>query len=162
MAGSITMNQKDSGFWVGLRERLGRDIDYEVAVGIPRGGKTVGTRYKNGTPVLEVAFYNEFGTETIPSRPAIRTGGKKAGAQLKEAYRLLVKRTNREDKLLKGLNLIGLKAAAIVKREITEWKDPPNAPATIARKHGVDNPLVDTGLYRKCIIHAVRKRVRRK
>ena len=47
-----------------MLEELGK---LEVAVGIQEGEK-----YPDGTSVLDVAMWNELGTETIPSRPFIR------------------------------------------------------------------------------------------
>lgn len=44
-----------------------------------------------------------------------------------------------------------------IRKAIVEWKSPHNAPVTIARKHGVDNPLVDTGRLGASITHEVRR-----
>ncbi|MDB1102393.1 MULTISPECIES: hypothetical protein [Lentilactobacillus] len=46
---------------------------------------------------------------------------------------------------------------ADIRKAIIGWKTPHNAPATKARKHGVDNPLVDTGRLAQSIIYEVRK-----
>lgn len=44
-----------------------------------------------------------------------------------------------------------------IRKAIVDWKVPHNAPATVARKHGVDNPLVDTGRLVASITHEVRR-----
>lgn len=52
---------------------------------------------------------------------------------------------------------MGKIVARDIVRAIAGWKEPHNAPATIARKHGVDNPLVDTGRLAASITHEVRR-----
>ena len=53
-------------------------------------------------------------------------------------------------------DMIGAKAAAIMKRTIRDFDDPPNAPATIKKKKS-SNPLVDTGLLMQSVTWELRK-----
>lgn len=130
----------------------------------------------SGLTVANIAVFNEFGTNTIPARPAIRY----SALILMEPMKAL------SDKILEGvvtgrltidtgLTLMGEKAKAEIKKVITDWDTPPNAPSTIkakARKKGrasinaagkkgakekeaamsgFDNPLIDTSQYRNSI-----------
>lgn len=54
-------------------------------------------------------------------------------------------------------DMIGAKAAAVMKNTIRDFDNPPNAPSTIARKKS-DNPLVDTGLMMQSVTWDVRKK----
>jgi hypothetical protein len=53
-------------------------------------------------------------------------------------------------------NMIGAKAAAIMKNTIRDLKEPPNAPSTVAKKKSA-NPLVDTGLLMQSVTWELRK-----
>ena len=129
---------------------------YEVAVGLPKGGDSTGKQYPDGTPVLEVAWYNEFGTKTIPARPFLKIGGRLASKALQDELIEVFRSANNGQELRELLGVIGLQATAIVQDTILKLKTPPNAPRTIAKK-GSANPLIDTGLLRQSITHQVRK-----
>lgn len=129
---------------------------YGVQVGLPKGKSESGVAYPDGTSVLEVAFYNEFGTDTIPARPAIKKGGRKASHLLKDDYIKMIREVNSDAELVKELALLGSAAVAIVQAEILSLKAPPNAPSTVAAKKSA-NPLVDTKRYSKSITYQVKK-----
>ncbi len=148
--------QKNPGFWKNLKGRYG-DKKTGVAVGFPKGGKSVGITYPDGTPVLSVAFYNEFGTETIPARPFLKIGGRKASNKLKPALRKIVPLVNEGKDLRKELGKIGLVAVSVVQKEITELDSPPNAQSTIDKKKS-SNPLIDSGLMRSSVTFQVREK----
>ena len=149
---------KNPDFFKKLRFRWGKGLD--IAVGIPKGGKSIGTRYPDGTPVLAVAFYNEFGTETIPARPFIKNGGRIATKKLEPILKKVIKAVNNDKAKLKNeFEKVGLLAEAIVKKYIVQLKSPPNAQSTIDAK-GADNPLVDTNLMKNSITSQVRKKVK--
>ncbi len=94
-------------------------------------------------PVAEYAMANEYGTRRIPPRAAFRST---ADARMGEWEDLLVTR------LWDGLNprdalaQTGGRMVEDFREAIDQWRNPPNAPATIARKRSKqDNPLVDSG-----------------
>lgn len=98
---------------------------------------------EKGRTVAEYAMANEYGTRRIPPRAAFRST---ADARMGEWEDLLVTR------LWDGLNprdalaQTGGRMVVDFREGIDQWLDPPNAPATIARKRSKqDNPLVDSG-----------------
>lgn len=127
-----------------------------IKVGFPAG--KVSQKYPGGTSVIDVAVWNNFGTDTIPERPFMSLS---RGIMLNETKKMrqsLLKvwvescATNSFDKdeFLKAMDRIGAKSSAIMKRVITELSEPPNAPSTIEAK-GSSNPLIDTGLMRSSV-----------
>lgn len=107
--------------------------------------------YDSGESVAQVAIWNEFGTKTAPPRPAIRTAialeqPKLARKSVKLARDMLYRR-KRFDTSAKVLAEQLVKA---IKKSISDWSTPPNAPSTIKRK-GFNDPLTETGLYEASI-----------
>lgn len=113
--------------------------------------------YPDGTKLVDVALWNEFGTDNIPARPAVRTAIINEQPKLRrKAVRLardLLYRRKRFDATARILARDMVKA---IKRSITAWDDPPNADATIAKK-GFDNPLIETKLYVNSIDFKINK-----
>jgi hypothetical protein len=54
------------------------------------------------------------------------------------------------------LNKLGILAQGDIQQEITDLRDPPNAPATIKAK-GSSNPLIDTGEMRSKVTWQVKR-----
>lgn len=133
----------------------------QIALGFPRG-KATAAQYPDGTSVLNVAFWNNYGTfdkngnPHIPARRFMDTGGRRASIELKPLIAKLLKSVN-EGKMTSedAAEIIGLKATAILKKEITEMNEPPNAPETIRKKKS-SNPLIDTGLMRQTVTFELR------
>ena len=79
-----------------------------------------------------------------------------AKASAAEVQRLLKRemdaRTLEIDERL--LERVGLLTAARIQQEITDLRQPPNSPATIAAK-GSSNPLIDTGKLRQSVSYEV-------
>lgn len=107
---------------------------------------------------IDKAFWSEFGTETIPERPFLRNTMRNNRDAYRAAMRTAAKtiiRTAARGGDARGavtlaLRKLGLKASDDVKAEITALSDPPNAPATIARK-GSSNPLIEDGEMRNAV-----------
>lgn len=133
-------------------------------------GVTPGKYVKEGNSpaptTAQVAVWNEYGTENIPSRPAFRAGldhalrvNKKAmGAQLKNiSQRILSGRTAEiERSLTVLLTQIGKSAKAETKQLIKSGgQAPPNAPATVTKK-GFNHPLYETGLLLDSVEYEVK------
>lgn len=92
----------------------------------------------------EVAVIQEFGTDTIPARPFFRTA-----LELREAASAKALARGAGEALDGGSALPDLAAEGealkrAVQDSIEGWVDPPNAPATVAKKRRND-PLVETG-----------------
>lgn len=134
----------------------------DIVIGFPMG-KASSIQYPDGTPLIDVAVYNNYGTFNedgsvhIPARPFMDIGGFKASVQLKPLIKKLI-RAVREGKIPfeQAANILGAKAAAIMKNTIRDLKEPPNAPYTIRKKKS-DNPLVDTGLLMQSVTWELRK-----
>jgi len=108
--------------------------------------------YDDGTPVADVAFWNEFGTDTgIPARPALRTAVADSKKELRKVGRLnATKIVAGQLRFDAGMRQLARIVRDAMKLSILEWSTPPNAPSTIKRK-GFDDPLIDTGLYHDSI-----------
>jgi N12 class adenine-specific DNA methylase len=100
--------------------------------------------YPNGTTVAEVAFWNEYGTVTIPQRSfifsTVKENKDKWSKEISLGMKSICNGTSSVDKVL---NTIGVKIQAAIQDKILNLNDPPNSPYTIAKK-GVNNPLVDS------------------
>lgn len=98
-----------------------------------------------GLFIASIAFWNEYGTKNIPSRPAIRNWLDSKRRKIAEFKKTLLNQIydgfSNSNLALKRL---GEYAQGGIKRSIIDLKLPPNAPATIAQK-GSSNPLIDTG-----------------
>ena len=134
----------------------------DIVIGFPVG-KATSIQYPDGTPLIDVAVYNNYGTfnedgsEHIPARPFMDIGGFKASIGTKAiARRLMAKVREGQMDLDTAANMIGAKAAAILKKTIRDLDEPPNAPYTVAKKKSA-NPLVDTGLLMQSVTWEVRK-----
>ena len=116
-------------------------------------------RYPDGTPVTNVAAWNEFGTRRgdgsvhTPTRPFFRN----SLPELERNMRTTLKSAVDPATLSVSPQLadvVGLQSAAIVQTSIVQLRTPPNAPSTIAMKQS-SNPLVDTGFMRLSVTHKV-------
>ena len=111
--------------------------------------------YEDGTPVAQVAIWQEFGTVNIPSRPFMRT------AIRNSKLKLTVEATKEFNRQLKGpcsartiFNVEGAVLRDAVIHEIDAGHYTPNAPATVAKK-GFNHPLLDTGKMRDSTTYKV-------
>lgn len=134
----------------------------DIAIGFPMG-KATSIQYPNGTPLIDVAVYNNYGTFNedgsvhIPARPFMDIGGFKASLEIKPLVKMLAKKVlEGKTTLHVAANILGAKAAAIMKNTIRDLDEPPNAPATVAKKKSA-NPLVDTGLLMQSVTWEIRK-----
>lgn len=105
--------------------------------------------------VLEVAIWNEFGTDKIPSRSFIRAWFDENRDRAHEMLRRMMvsvvegKRTKEQ-----VLELLGQKFVAEIQARIAAGILPENAPSTVARK-GSSKPLIATGQLRSSISYEV-------
>jgi len=146
----MTVRDIDRG-WNGIMRDLKNLDDSFTKVGVQQGE----TRQDGAetSDMVIVAAVNEFGTRTIPERPFMRNAFDKNKGKIKkvqdELYsRILQNRISPRQ----GLGLLGEAMERLTKKEITDLRTPPNAPATVAKK-GSSNPLIDTGQLRQSITH---------
>ncbi|MGL5553420.1 MAG: hypothetical protein ACRDCV_14060 [Plesiomonas shigelloides] len=127
-----------------LRMRMNKLKDHAVSVGVH---ESAGKHEKSGQYVAFIAACNEYGTEKIPERSFFRTTLEERKRAYEAALRKIVKRAiegkGADPKILMGR--FGRMVQQDIQKKIVDIQEPPNAESTIARKKGVDNPLVDTG-----------------
>lgn len=130
-------------------DRAGRGGVKGVDVGVFADAK-----YQDGTLVAAVAAWNEFGTEDIPERSALRNANKENEKTLLK----IIKANVDSKKMVIPPSLaekLGLNHQSAMQKSIIALKDPPNTPDTIRAK-GSTNPLIGKhGLYVKSITYKV-------
>jgi hypothetical protein len=147
----VAVIDRDLGYNAVVAE-LRRLNGHEVNAGILRDAGNA----KNGVPLTDVAFYNEYGTKKIPSRPFVRIASdENAGAWAKEAANGVGGIIDRSIKWQKCCEMVGKKMVPDIQKIFGDKsKLAPNAPATVRRK-GHDLPLIDTGLMRSRVNYRV-------
>lgn len=113
-----------------------------VKVGILEGA-THKDKKGRSVSIVEYAMANEYGTRRIQSRAAFRTTADERMGEWEEMLAGLIQGGLEPRKALKQ---VGEQVVADIQEAIDEWKNPENAPSTIARKRGKENdPLMDSG-----------------
>lgn len=152
MARNVTIIDKG---WRRIVNNIRAANRQEVVVGILEGSKN-----GEGASIAEYAAANEFGTNTIPSRPFMRTAFDENRADI---HADIDKQGNRmvtgEITARTALTIIGQKQASRIQNTIT-GRDflPKLAEETIRRKKGSTKTLVDTS----AMVNAVQISVRSK
>ena len=127
-------------------------------------------KYDDGTPVTNVAAWNEFGVpkNNIPERPFFRNA---IGAMGKPVLDALVANVNPRTMVVTRdvAGKVGETMQGEIQRSIVQLKEPPNAWITIhggffrnasgkvvhVKGKGSDNPLVDEGFMRRSVAYRV-------
>ena len=111
-------------------------------------GFFVGTaKYKGGKDVTTVARDNDKGTKRIPERPFMIPAGNKAA---NKTINITVGSIAGGMDESQALSRAAIMFKNAIQKEITNLKEPPNAPYTILKK-GSSNPLIDTGTMRASV-----------
>lgn len=116
-------------------------------------------KYPDGTPVTNVAAWNEFGTRwrgggtAIPERPYFRQSIERFKTELRQPM-IRVIDSSTMALTESGANFIGNFASGILRTQITRLRTPPNSPRTIRIK-GSANPLIDEGFLKGSATHKV-------
>jgi len=143
------LKDTDHGWKARLKGLLALKAPAHIDVGILDTGEAEA----DGTSVLDVALWNEFGTATIPERSFIRAWFDEAEPALREDFTKLMqgvaagKRTRAE-----VLDLMGQRMVGQVQARMSAGIPPPNKPATVRRK-GSSTPLIDTGVLRSSVTY---------
>ena len=111
-----------------------------------------------GTPLGAIAFFNEFGTDTIPARPFLRpaifNNREETARKIAKEMEIYVARKQRD--ALTTLGNIGKDVASKVRARVENAGSfVPNAPSTVKGK-GSSRPLHDSGRLSRSISWAVR------
>ena len=106
--------------------------------------------YPDGTPVAQVAFWNEYGTEKIPPRPFFRhTIAENKSKWVSDLVKLAEVHNKNQ-----ALALMGERIKGDFVQSINIWSEPPNAPYTVEKK-GFNAPLRDTMVMARSISYEV-------
>jgi hypothetical protein len=119
-------------------------------------GEEGGAATQDGkTTVGDVATANEFGLG-VPERSFIRAWADEQEAENQAALRKIGEAVTKGTlpSAEVGLERLGLKMVGEIQARIAGGIDPPNAPATIARK-GSSTPLINYGQLRSSVRHKV-------
>lgn len=116
-----------------IRSLMARMRNAEVTVGFHDDAGD----YPDGTSVLDVAFWNEFGTVNSPARPAIKTSvdsnrGKIFNKVSETMNDVILGKTS----LKRGFDSIGFFGQLLVQNQIKNSRSwaVPNAPSTVRQK----------------------------
>lgn len=132
-----------------LAELAAQATTGKVRVGIIEQANYDGS---DGESVAQVAFWNEYGTATIPPRPFFRnTIAEHKDEWPKQAAEML--EANGGD-VRQTLELMGEGVKGQIVETIQAFREPPNAAATVKKK-GFDKPLIDTGTLWRSINYEV-------
>lgn len=148
------------GYWLTPEgQRVFRELDQlgEMIVNIGfQHGKA--SEKKTGADICDVAAFNEFGTENMPSRPFLRDSVYDNEDMITNFLQAQVVEIIRNGKTAEQvLNEIGVFQKSLVQDTIEEGHFEPNALSTIRRK-GSDHPLIDTGTMKNSVNYVIKKK----
>jgi len=144
----VTVIDKDLGFKRIVREVKRTSKSY-TEVGFQGDKKEASGKAR----IVDVAVFNEFGTENIPSRSFMRTAFDRVQSQLDRLITNLYRRLLLgEIGTAKSLKIIGEYMKSEVQKQIDMTLEPSNSPSTIKQK-GSSHPLIDTGQMKQSITH---------
>jgi hypothetical protein len=99
--------------------------------------------YPDGQSVAEVAFWNNFGTATIPPRPFFSNMVMEKSKEWPRALGDLLKANDYD--AVKTLEIAGKAIEGQLQQSIKDTNEPPLAQSTIDAK-GFDKPLIDSAV----------------
>jgi hypothetical protein len=105
--------------------------------------------YPDGTPVQNVAAWNEYGTATQPARPFFRTFVQRSRGKWGVELGTILKGTQMDG--AKALGQMGLRMQDQLRYWMINGPWTPNAPSTIAKKGEGKAPLFDTKVMLRAI-----------
>lgn len=130
-----------------------KELDkYEVRIGYQEGAS-----YPDGTPVIQVAMWNELGTVNIPPRPFLRQTADNNEAKIQSNMKSAAIKIANGSTAETVLNELGVFGKGLLQKEIKNGEFTPNAPSTVKKK-GSDRPLIDTGLLRQSANYVIKKK----
>lgn len=145
----LKLSPKGAKFMAELNWLANRDIH----VGFQRGK----AKYEDGTDVLDVAMYNEFGTSKIPARPFMQQSFDRHKTEYVEECETIFNAMIKGQDTVAMIRQFGMKVKQDIQDEIERGEFVPNAPATVAKK-GFNKPLYETGLMKKSVVYYTEKK----
>lgn len=150
------LRDTDKGYRAMIRNVQIRNARVTVGVHEKDGAETYG---KSGASVIDVAVWNELGTEHIPARPFIRLyfDGQQSritGFALRAAQDIVRGKKTKTQ----AMHWLGQQMTADIRNAMKVGYFggyPENAPSTLARKNG-ETPLIDTVQLWKSVDYRVR------
>jgi len=138
MSGSVTIRSRYGGRKIKLLSGEINKAKLQV------GYFTTTPDYPDGTSVADVATWQEYGTDTIPERPFMRT----TMTQNRDEYfrlmrSMLISIIRGRASSQRSIATVALRIKNDIQDSIIRWMTPPNAFSTEDKK-GFNDPLVDT------------------
>ncbi len=145
-----------------IEKRLNPNYNLEV-------GFFESAKYSTGQNVAQVAYWNEYGTPTIPPRPFFRNAIKDKSKEWLELFRDTQFQTK---DMFKTLGIVGTVIKDDIATSITELSDPQNSDITVdggwirhpngksfkVKGKKSSNPLIDTGVMRNSVSYEIDKK----
>lgn len=141
----------------GVLKSISSNLQLKMNVGVLSGA----TNEDTGQPIAPYAAANEYGTSTIPARPAFRNTVADKSAEWGEMLSKLVDgNTQDATGIEKSFNILGQVMVQDIRDTIEHSVPPPNAESTVdaKRRKGRANPsqtLVDSGSYQRSIDYEI-------
>ena len=142
MASKVIGGNKAGAYLSALSNKI---ADHATKV---RVGFLEGATYPDGTPVAQVAFWNEYGTASSPPRPFFRNMVQVKSKTWGDGVATALKNNDNDVDKAFGLAGEGIKGQLV--ESINEFSSPSNAQKTIDKK-GFDKALIDTGHMRNSV-----------
>lgn len=138
----------DKSKWEKLRKELNSLDNVKIKLGWFEGSN-YGSENDNLSHAY-IAALQEEGSEKIPPRPFMRVGLKQELKTDTKAFAMMIQSVASGKSALSAAKTASPAFVAMLKKIMSEWSSPPNAPRTVADK-GFNNPLIDTGELRDSI-----------
>ena len=114
-----------------------------------------GQTYDDGTPLAEIAAFNEFGTSDVPARPFMKQAFEDYERQIHSMANEVNSTLSQGGSVETALDEMGVQLKGVIQKEIVAGQFEPNAPSTV-RSKGSDKPLIDTGHMRQSVQYVVK------
>ncbi len=131
-----------SKFRSALRNAVSKAAGGTVRVGILETQTYPAKDGKSDVSVAQVAYWNEYGTATIPARPFFRNTIAEKQDEWADNAASILQHTDGDVGM--ALALIGESVKGDIVETIQNFNEPENAPSTVKKK-GFNKPLIDTG-----------------
>lgn len=139
-------------------KRIFRELDELSKMVVNIGFQHGKASEKTGVDVCDVAAFNEFGTENMPSRPFLRDSVNDNEDMITTFLQSQVADIIQNGKTAEqALKEIGVFQKSLVQDTIEEGYFEPNALSTIRRK-GSDHPLIDTGTMKNSVNYVIKEK----
>jgi hypothetical protein len=142
MADTVTLDFKGGAKASGYLSTLAKKLTQGKVVNV---GFLEGATYPDGTPVAQVAFWNEFGTKTAPPRPFFRSMIQAKSPKWGNALQKHLKATDYDAQ--KALARVGSGVVDQLVKSIVDFTEPALSPVTLMlrKMKDDDSGLVVTG-----------------